>query len=55
LIHFAVNVINLGTPVPTLSLQDLGVAPEAFARELMGRLAKESDSITEATQKVRPV
>jgi len=53
LIHFAVNVSNEGTPVKTLSLEDLGVEPQAFAREIMERFCKEVDSITEATQKVK--
>lgn len=55
LIHFAVNVTNEGTPVPTLSLQDLKVEPAVFAKELMKRLAFESESIVIATRKVFPV
>src|SRR5204862_171027 len=31
LVHFAVNVTNEGTPVPTLALADLAVEPRRFA------------------------
>lgn len=55
MIHFAVNVVNDGTPVPTLCLGDLGVEPAIFARELMSRFASEVESITQATQKVKSV
>lgn len=53
LIHFAVNVRNEGTPVPTLSLEDLGVEPKVFAEQVMEILCKEVHSTIEATQKVR--
>lgn len=53
LIHFAVNITNKGTPVKTLSLEDLGVDPRAFAIEIMGRFCAEVESIQQATQKVR--
>lgn len=55
MIHFAVNVSNEGTPVKTLSLEDLGVDPRAFAQLIMQKFAAEYESITKATQKVRPV
>lgn len=53
LIHFAVNVSNKGTPVPTSALEDLGVEPEAFASHVMESFCQEVRSITEATQKVK--
>lgn len=53
LIHFAVNVDNRGTPVPTLALADLGVSAEALARSVNARFAAEFESIRAATQKVR--
>ncbi len=54
LVHFAVNLSNEGTPVPTLCLGDLGIDSEAdFASTLMERFASEVDSITQATQKVK--
>lgn len=55
MMHFALNISNNGTPVPTLSLEDLGVPPEAFAKRLMERLSQEIQGITDATRKVRPV
>jgi hypothetical protein len=53
LIHFAVNVVNSGTPVPTLSLEDLGVEPKILAVEVMAQFCNEVESIHVATQKVR--
>jgi hypothetical protein len=53
LIHFAVNVVNDGTPVPTLSLKDLKVDPEKFAHDILEKFAKEMISVRAATQKVK--
>ena len=53
LIHFAVNVVNDGTPVETLSLKELGVEPERFAKDILQLFCEEVESITQATQKVR--
>jgi hypothetical protein len=55
MIHFAMNITNEGTPVKTLSLQDLMLDPKNVANELMSILAKEYFEIVEATQKVRPI
>lgn len=55
MMHFAVNITNEGTPVPTLSLEDLNVKPEVFAKQLMQRFAEEIQSIADATRKVRSV
>lgn len=53
LVHFAVNCVNDGTPVPTAALADFGLAPPEFARDLMARFAREVVTIHEATCKVR--
>ena len=53
LVHFAVNISNQGTPVKTLSLEDLSVEPRAFALALMQSFCNEVENMTEATQKVR--
>jgi hypothetical protein len=53
LIHFAVNVVNTGTPVATTCLKDLKIKPEMLAKELMARFSNEVKSIVVATQKVR--
>lgn len=53
LIHFAVNISSKGTPVETLSLEDLEVAPEAFAVDVMKHFCKEVEGIQTATMKVR--
>lgn len=55
MMHFAVNISNQGTPVKTLSLEDLEIQPEAFAKRLMDKLSLEIQGIRDATQKVRPV
>jgi hypothetical protein len=53
LIHFAVNVTNEGTPVKTLSLEDLKVSPQTFATEVMKKISMEWEGIVFATQKVK--
>lgn len=53
LIHFAVNVSNVGTPVPTLSLEDLQVDGKILADKVMAQLCAEVSSAVEATRKVR--
>jgi len=53
LIHFAVNITNEGTPVPTVSLEDLQVAPEILAIEVMSLFCREVETIQIATHKVR--
>ncbi len=54
-IHFAVNIVNRGTPVPTSCLGDFKIKPERFAKDVISNFSKEFDSIVEATQKVRPL
>jgi hypothetical protein len=54
LIHFAVNITNANTPVSTIALQDLQIAPVQFAKTLMDQFSREYDSIKIATCKVRP-
>lgn len=53
LIHFAVNVSNDGTPVPTCSLEDFSVQPEALARAVLSHLAEEYQSSLDASCKVK--
>ncbi len=53
MIHFAMNVVNEGTPVKTLSLSDLKLDPKKTAMDLMHLLAHEVNEITNATYKVR--
>lgn len=55
MIHFAVNAKNEGTPVLTCALEDFDIQPEVFGRTLMAKIMHEFQSITEATQKVRPI
>ncbi|MEQ1665651.1 MAG: DUF366 family protein [Bdellovibrionales bacterium] len=52
MLHFALNITNENTPVKTLSLSDLRVKPELFAKELMAQFASEIESVVVATQKV---
>lgn len=53
LIHFAVNVVNEGTPVETLSLKDLQVDAQKFADTIITAFAGEMTSVKQATQKVK--
>ena len=53
LIHFAVNVVNEGTPVPTLALQDIKLDAASFAKKVLDRFTNETKSIIQATQKVQ--
>lgn len=55
LIHFAVNASNRGTPVPTLSLEDLKIEPRAFAEDVAAAVCKELSTSRDATRKVRSV
>ena len=55
MVHFAVNVSNMGTPVRTCSLEDLGVDAREFAGAAMDALALEWSSVLKATRKVRPL
>lgn len=53
LLHFAVNVTNGGTPVPTASLDDLGLLAAEFASTILDRFVAEFESVRGATTKVR--
>lgn len=55
MVHFAMNVTNKGTPVKTLSLEDLKLDPRKVSEDLMALFKKEFESVLIATQKVRPV
>jgi hypothetical protein len=54
-IHFAVNVVNSGTPVPTSCLSELSIQPRELAQQVMKSFSQEFESILQATQKVRPL
>ncbi len=55
MVHFAMNVTNKGTPVKTLSLEDLKLDARKTAEDVMNLFRNEYVSIITATQKVRPV
>ncbi len=55
LVHFAVNVVNDGTPVATCALADFGLSAEGFANALLASIAEEWLTIKEASWKVRAV
>lgn len=54
-VHFAVNIENTGTPVPTCALSDFKVDARAFGEKLLSKISAEYVSISEATRKVRPL
>ena len=51
--HFALNVTNDGTPVPTACLDELRVAPQDLAVDVLARVVAEEASIRAARAKVR--
>ncbi len=55
MIHFAMNVSNAGTPVPTCSLEDFQISPYQTAKDLIESFSQEFNGIQEATWKVRSV
>jgi hypothetical protein len=55
LIHTGFNVISEGTPVTTVSLNDLDIDPDDFARTVLDRYTAEVADIWQARCKVRPV
>ena len=54
LVHFAVNVRNSGTPVPTAALEDFQVDPKAFASDILQALQTEWLSSLDASWKAFP-
>jgi hypothetical protein len=54
LVHFAFNVTNENTPVPTCALSDFEVEVEEFARDLLVAAGRELESMREAARKVFP-
>lgn len=55
MIHFAVDVTNGGTPVPTISLTDLKIDSYEFARILLERFQREFLGLYSASEKVSSV
>ena len=54
-IHFAINIISEGTPVPTKGLNDYGIDPKKFALKVMKEFCDEMMSMKEARCKVKPI
>ena len=54
-IHFAVNVVNQGTPVLTCALLDWKINPKDLSNAVMKSFSKEFEDIIFATQKVKPL
>ncbi len=54
-IHFALNIVNSGTPVPTSCLSELKIDPRELSQKVMKSFCNEFESIVQATQKVRPL
>lgn len=55
MVHFALNISNIGTPVKTCSLEDLRVDPRELAQAAMDALSLEWNSTLNATKKVKPL
>jgi hypothetical protein len=54
-IHFAANIINSGTPVPTCCLNEFEIDPASLSKSVMDRFNSEFESLVEATMKVKPL
>lgn len=54
-IHFGININSKGTPVKTLGLADLKIAPMAFGRALLDRYVDDHDRMAKARTKVRGI
>lgn len=54
LVHFAFNVSNEGTPVPTCALSDFDIETEDFVRNILVSARNEIASMRDATRKVFP-
>lgn len=55
LIHFAINVISDGTPVPTKGLTEYDIEPKTLGEIVSRKYCDEIESMMHATKKVRPV
>lgn len=55
LVHFAVNVSNLGTPVKTCCLTDFEIDPQLFMQEVGSLVVQEYQDSLAATYKVRSI
>lgn len=55
LIHTGLNIVSTNTPVPTIGLTDLGIAPRACADTIMAAYAAEITEMANARTKVRTV
>jgi len=53
LIHAGINISSRNTPVPTLGLDDYGIAPVEFGKEALAAYAKECAAARKARCKVR--
>lgn len=53
LIHFAVNSKKTGAPVPILSLEELEIPAEIFAKDILAAVQQEVSDVLEASYKVR--
>ncbi|MCS6837956.1 MAG: DUF366 family protein [Bdellovibrionaceae bacterium] len=53
LVHFAVNVVRGGAPIPVSCLEELGVNPSSFAMNFLSRIEQEWDDMWFAYYKVR--
>jgi uncharacterized protein len=55
LIHLGINIDPAGAPVAAVGLDDLGIEPTRFAKDLLLGFVSETGSVQNARCKVRPV
>ncbi|HQH81237.1 MAG TPA: DUF366 family protein, partial [bacterium] len=53
LIHFAMNIISVGTPVKTRGLADYSVDPKKIGESILTKYANEIHTMQHAVEKVR--
>lgn len=54
LMHAGFNIETLGTPVPTVGLNDFKIEPDIFADEILGRFQRSFEGWKKARVKVSP-
>lgn len=53
--HFGINIVSDGTPIPTKGLADYRIDPKKFSVSIMERYVNELHAIDSARCKVRPI
>lgn len=52
MLHFAINIESKGTPVPTISLKEMGIPVHKLVQSVFEEFDREYSSLVEATEKI---